>query len=190
LSTQITRDLTKGPEEQKEKRVVSILNREVIQPVKEEQKAIKKQKIAEEPKDSAPKKRKFVRICPVETKVQDVPDKAIGADSPSSADVSEILNVMTELIPFALLSPLRSDLTSLLQSKETASAAKGKTRGQKKQRMMNAMQAIEQTPPVALAEKTIMAADAEDTAEPKPIILLPYYRKLIDLYQMWFLRNT
>jgi hypothetical protein len=43
--------------------------------------------------------------------------------SPSAAKVLEILKVMTESLPFALLSPLRLDLTSLLQSKETASAA-------------------------------------------------------------------
>jgi hypothetical protein len=46
--------------------------------------------------------------------------------SPSTAEVSEILKVMTKSIPFALLSPLRLDLTSLLQSKETASAAPDK----------------------------------------------------------------
>jgi hypothetical protein len=51
--------------------------------------------------------------------------------SPSSssvAEVSEILKVMTEPFPFALLSPLRLDLTSLLQSKEIALATEGKTR--------------------------------------------------------------
>jgi hypothetical protein len=68
----------------------------------------------------------------VETKVQDVSDKVVGAVSPSSADVLEILKVMTEPIPFALISPLRSDLTSLLHSKETVSAAEGKIGGQKK----------------------------------------------------------
>jgi hypothetical protein len=51
----------------------------------------------------------------VETKVQDVPEQTIGPPSPSTAEVSEILKVMTESIPFALLSPLRLDLTSLLQ---------------------------------------------------------------------------
>jgi hypothetical protein len=38
---------------------------------------------------------------------------------------------MTQPIPFALLSPLRSDLTSLLQSKETASAAEGMSGGRR-----------------------------------------------------------
>jgi hypothetical protein len=54
--------------------------------------------------------------------------------SPSSsfaAEVSRILKVMTEPFPFALLSPLRLDLTSLLQSKEIALAAEGKNGGAK-----------------------------------------------------------
>jgi hypothetical protein len=46
--------------------------------------------------------------------------------SPSTSEVSKILKVMTESIPFALLSPLRLDLTNLLQSKETALAAEEK----------------------------------------------------------------
>jgi hypothetical protein len=37
-----------------------------------------------------------------------------------SVNVSEIMKVMTEHIPFTMLSPQSSDLTSLLQSKETA----------------------------------------------------------------------
>jgi hypothetical protein len=61
-----------------------------------------------------------------------MPDKTIGPSSPSTADVLEILKVMTEPIPFAMLSPLRLDLTSLLQSKETALAVEGKAGGQKK----------------------------------------------------------
>jgi hypothetical protein len=65
----------------------------------------------------------------VDTKVQDVPEKTIGPSSPSAAKVSEILKVMTEPIPFVLLRPLRLDLTSLLQSKETALAAEGKVGG-------------------------------------------------------------
>jgi hypothetical protein len=44
-----------------------------------------------------------------------VPYKDTCASSPSSPDVLEILKVMTEPILFALLSPLRPDLTSLLK---------------------------------------------------------------------------
>jgi hypothetical protein len=86
--------------------------------------------------------------------------------SPSSssvAEVSEILKVMTEPFPFALLSPLRLDLTSLLQSKEIALATEGKNEGQKKQHMMNIVEAIEQTPPSASADKDVVSANAEAT---------------------------
>ena len=76
-----------------------------------------------------PKKRKLVRISSADTKVQDVPEKTTGPPSPSVVEVSEILKVMTESIPFALISPLRLDLTSLLQSKETAPSTKEKAGG-------------------------------------------------------------
>jgi hypothetical protein len=66
----------------------------------------------------APKKRKSSILAPVEAKVQDAPEKTVGTSSSSSASVTEILKVMTEPFPFAMLIPLGSDLTSLLQSKE------------------------------------------------------------------------
>jgi hypothetical protein len=53
-------------------------------------------------------------------------EKTMSPPSPSAAEVSEILKVMTESIPFTLLSPMRLDLTSLLQSKETAPSTKEK----------------------------------------------------------------
>jgi hypothetical protein len=115
----------------KRKRIVSILNRQAIRSVKKDHRAIKKQKVLAELKDSAPKKQKLVRISPAKMKIQDVPKKTTGPSSPSSIDVSEILKVMTEPIPFAMLSPLRSDLTSLLQLKETASATRGNARGRR-----------------------------------------------------------
>ena len=49
-----------------------------------------------------------------------MPEKIAGSSSPSSVDVSEIMKIMIEYILFVMLSPLGSDLTSLLQSKETA----------------------------------------------------------------------
>jgi hypothetical protein len=102
----------------KKKRVVSILKRQAIWSVKEDQRAGKKQKVLAKPMDSAPKKRKHVRMAPAEMKVQDVPEKTTGTFSSSSVDVFEISKVMTEPFPFAMLSPLGSDLTSLLKSKE------------------------------------------------------------------------
>jgi hypothetical protein len=46
-------------------------------------------------------------ISSADTEVQDVPEKTMSPPSPSAAEVSEILKVMTEYIPFALLIPLR-----------------------------------------------------------------------------------
>jgi hypothetical protein len=71
-----------------------------------------------EPKLSAPKKRKSSTLAPTEAKVQDPLEKIVGTSSSSPIGVTEILKVMTEPFPFAMLSPLGSDLTSLLQSKE------------------------------------------------------------------------
>jgi hypothetical protein len=84
--------------------------------------------------------------------------------SSSDAEVSEILKVMTELFPCALLSPMGLELTSLLQTREFSSATKGKNGGQKKRHMMNILEAIEQTPPSALADKVAISTDAEATA--------------------------
>jgi hypothetical protein len=95
--------------------------------VKEDQKALKKQKTVSEPKVSAPKKQKLVKISSEKTKLQDVPKQTMSLSSSSATEVLEILKVMTEPFPFALLSPLRLDLTSLLQSRQIASTAEGKT---------------------------------------------------------------
>jgi hypothetical protein len=60
-----------------------------------------------------------------------VPKQTMSPSSSSTAEVLEILKVMTEPFPFALLSPLRLDLTSLLQSREIASAAEGNNEGRR-----------------------------------------------------------
>jgi hypothetical protein len=160
--------LTKEPEEPKGKRVVSILSRQAIWSVKEIQETLNKIKTVPEPTVSAPEKRKLVKISFVDAKVQDVPEKTAGPFPSSSIDVLEILKVMTEPFPFAMLSPLGSYLSDLLQSKEkgverslagkeTASAGGGHVGGPKKRRMMNVMQAIEKTPLPTLAEKNCYA---------------------------------
>jgi hypothetical protein len=123
--------LDEGAGGTKRKRIVNILNRHAIWLVKEDQKALKRQKIPSEPKESAPKKQKLVKISSEEMKVQDVLKQIMSPSSSSAAEVLEILKVMTEPFPFALLSPLRLDLTILLQSKEIASAAEGKTGGKR-----------------------------------------------------------
>jgi hypothetical protein len=84
--------------------------------------------------------------------------------SPSDAEDSEILKAMTESMPFALLCPLRIDLTSLLQSKEAAPSTEEKAGGQKKRWMINVMQAIEQMSPPSSVAKAVVPVDAEDTA--------------------------
>ena len=69
--------LDEGARWAKIKRVVSILGRQATQSVKKDQKASKKKKTLLDPKDSAPKKRKLVRISSADTKVHDVLEKTI-----------------------------------------------------------------------------------------------------------------
>ena len=99
--------------------------------MKEDQEASKKMRTTSEPKALTPKKRKLVKISFEEMKVQDMPKQTLSPSLSSAVKVSEILKVMIEPFPFALLSPLRLDLTSFLQSKEIASAAEGKTGGKR-----------------------------------------------------------
>jgi hypothetical protein len=98
----------------KRKRVVSILSRQVARSVKEDEEALKKVKAASEPKAPAPKKQKLDKIRSAEPKVDDAPEKTLSPLSPSAAEVSEILKVVTESPPFKLLSPLGLELTNLL----------------------------------------------------------------------------
>jgi hypothetical protein len=72
---------------------------------------------------------------------------------------------MTESLPIKLLSPLGPELIKLLQKKDEPSATKEKADGHKKQRIVNVMQAIERTPPLASASKIAPIASAEATTE-------------------------
>jgi hypothetical protein len=110
--------LDKGAGGAKKKRVVSILKIQAMRSIEKDQRASKNKKNSVKLKVLAPKKRNSSILAPTEAKVQDVPEKTTGTSSSSSTDVTEILKVMTEPFPFAMLSPLGSDLTSLLQSKE------------------------------------------------------------------------
>jgi hypothetical protein len=78
--------------------------------------------------------------------------------------VVEILKIMIDSLPFKLLSPLGLELTKFLQWKETPLATEEKIEGQKKRRIVNIMQAIEQTPPSASVTKAAIPADAEELA--------------------------
>jgi hypothetical protein len=74
---------------------------------------------------------------------------------------------MTESLPIQLLSPLRPELTKLLQKKDQPSAIKEKPGGQKRRRIVDVMHAIERTPPPASASRMMPVAntEAETTAE-------------------------
>jgi hypothetical protein len=146
----------------KRKRIVSILNRQADRLVKEDEKISKKAKSAPEPKVAVSKKRK---LEVAESKVAEAREEA--PSTPPAAEIAEILKVMTESLPIKLLSPLGPELTKLLQKKDEPSAIKEKTKGQKRRRNVNVMQAIEQTPPLASASRMVpvASAEAEATAE-------------------------
>jgi hypothetical protein len=146
----------------KRKRAVSILSRQAIQSVKEDQETSKKIKTMPKPKVSTPKKWKLAEKSFEKMKTQDV-SKQTASPSSSAVEVSEILKVMTKSFPFTPLSSLGLELMSLLQKKEISSAADGRDGGQKKRHMMNILQAIEQTPPPASADKATKPTDAKAT---------------------------
>jgi DNA-directed RNA polymerase sigma subunit (sigma70/sigma32) len=139
----------------KRKRIVSILSRQATRLVKEDDKILKKAKSALEPKAAISKKRKLDMTPSAEPKVDEIGEEA--PSTPSVVEVVEILKVMTDSPHFKLLSPLGSELTQFLQKKEQPSAAKEKVEGKMKQRIVNVMQAVEQTPPSALAAKIMTA---------------------------------
>jgi hypothetical protein len=112
--------------------------------------------LSPEPKVVTPKKRKAT------APKQKATDKEEEAPStPYAADVEEILKVMTESLPNKL-SPLGPHLTKLLQKKKEPSATK-KSAGPKKQRIITVTEAIEETPPPALALKAPAVESAAST---------------------------
>jgi hypothetical protein len=86
----------------------------------------------------------------------------LNPSSPTTVKVAEILKVMTESPPFKLISPLRLELTNLLQKMKVPSAAEEKVGGQKKRRIVNVMQAIEKMPPSASAVKEAIPVNTRD----------------------------
>jgi hypothetical protein len=101
--------LDEGVEGIKRNRIVSILNRQVAQLIKEDEKALKKIRTAQEPKMAISKKRKLNIVPSSEPKAgEEAPS------TPSAAEVAEILKVMTDSPSFKLLSPLGSELTKIL----------------------------------------------------------------------------
>jgi hypothetical protein len=137
--------INKGAEGQKRKRIVSVLSRQAARMVKEDEEALKKRKSSPEPKMAASKKRKATTPEPKAAEIEEETPS-----TPSAAEVKEILKAMTESLPIKLLCPLGPQLTKLLQKKDEPSAVK-KAVGPKKRRIVTVMQAIEETPPPALA---------------------------------------
>jgi hypothetical protein len=143
--------LSKGAEGSKRKRVVSVMSRQTARMVKEDEKTLKKRKFSPEPKVATSKKRKTATPEPKMAEIEE------GAPStPPTADVEEILKVMTESLPIKLLSPLGPQLTRLLQKKAVEP---------KKQRIVTVMQAIEETPSPTSASKITPTAKVGASAE-------------------------
>jgi hypothetical protein len=92
--------LNKGAEGVKRKRIVSVLNRQAARMVKEDEKVLKKRKSTLEPKVAVLKKRKAATPEPKVTEVEEETPS-----TPPTAEVAEILKVMTESLPIKLLSP-------------------------------------------------------------------------------------
>jgi uncharacterized protein YkwD len=157
--------LDKGAKGVKRKRIVSILNRQAVRLVKEDENILKKAKSAPEPKVAISKKRKLDMTPSAEPRVVETREEA--PSTPSAAEVAEILKVMTDSLPIKLLSSLGPELTKFLQKKDQPSAAKEKAEGQKKRRIVNVMQAIDRTPPLASASRMVHAASDEAIAAAK-----------------------
>jgi hypothetical protein len=110
--------LNKGAEEQKRKRIVSVVGRQAARMVKEDEEIMKKRKLSPEPKAVAPKKRK---VATPKQKATDTEEET--PSTPSATNVEEILKVMIESLPIKL-SPLGPHLTKFLQKKEPSATKK------------------------------------------------------------------
>jgi hypothetical protein len=160
----------KGAEGLKRKRIVSILNRQAARLVKEDENILKKAKSAPEPKAAISKKWKLDMTPSAEPKVVETREEA--PSMPSVVEVAEILKVMTDSLHIKLLSPLGPKLTKFLQKKDQPSATNEKVDGQKRRRIVNVMQAIERTPPLASASRMVPTAStkAEAAAETAKLV--------------------
>jgi hypothetical protein len=154
--------LNKGAEGQKRKRIVSVLSRQAARMVKEDEEILKKRKFSPEPKVATPKKRKDAAPKPKTIEIEEETPS-----TPSTADVEEILKVMTESLPIKL-SPLGPHLTKLLQKKKKEPSAAKKSVGPKRQRIITVIEAIEETPPLASASKITPAVEVAIATEAAP----------------------
>jgi hypothetical protein len=100
--------LSKGAEGPKQKRTISIIQRQAARMVKEDENLAKKKKYIPEPKVAVSKKRK----APASKPKADLEEEEVPS-TPSAPDVEEILKVMIESLPNKL-SPLGLELMKLL----------------------------------------------------------------------------
>jgi hypothetical protein len=129
--------LDKGAEGQKRKRVASALN-------KDDEDQSKKKKQESEAKIVASQKRK------ASTPKQKSTDEKEKTSATSSAEIEEILKVMTETLPVKL-SPLGLHLTKLFHKEKEST--KSKAPMPKRQRIVTVTEVIESTPPRASTPK-------------------------------------
>jgi hypothetical protein len=148
--------LSNGAEGPKQKRVVSVMQRQAARMIEEDENLAKKKKSSHEPKVVVSKKRKATAPKPKADLEEENPS------TPSATDAEEILKVMTESVPNKL-SPLGPELMKLLQKKKGPSAAE-KPAEPKKRRIITVIEAIEETQPSASALKTTAAEAASAEA--------------------------
>jgi hypothetical protein len=144
--------LNKGVEGSKRKRAISVIQRQAARMIKEDENLAKNKKSSPGPKMAISKKRKITALKPKADFEEEIPS------TPSATDTEEILKVMTECLPNKL-SSLGPELMKLLQKKKEPSVAE-KPAEPKKWRIITVIEAIEETPPSALAPKTAVAAEA------------------------------
>jgi hypothetical protein len=112
----------------KKKRIASALDKESTKLAKKEQEISKK--LSLERKVTAPRKRKVVSPKPASPKPKTLVREEETPATPSTAEVEEILKVMTEHLPVKL-SPLAPELTKFFQKDKEASATESPAKPKK-----------------------------------------------------------
>jgi hypothetical protein len=179
----------------KKKRVVSILKRLAQRSIEKDKnkRLTKRSKLTPEP--SVSKKRKIISSTREEEERSSPPKHSAKTPSATSIGVIEISEVMAGPLTFTMLSPLGSELTSLLQPKkkdtretieaeaEKEPSAPGGGNAQKKRGMMNVMRAILDTPPPVIQKRMTPLLLMKRLNGPK-VVAVPseqLYQRLIDL---------
>jgi hypothetical protein len=172
--------LSKDAEGPKRKRAVSVMQRQAARMIKEDENLAKKKKSSPEPKVVVSKKRKSP---PAPKPKADLEEEV--PSTPSATYAEEIFKVMTESLPNKL-SPLGPELMKLLQKKKEPAATE-KSVELKKRRIITVIEAIEETPPSASAQKIAAteAAPAEaSTSEATAAEAIDLENTLIDIDEM------